>query len=178
MRPIITEGEKVSLGVLMRDDLRKLWMWYNNRDIRRFLLKPWEVYTYEDEMEWYERLRRNREHEKAFGIVENSTGRLVGVIGLTRIDPFEGHAEVGYYISKEDWGKGYGEEALSLVLRYAFEWMNLRKLYAFVLEPNSASIKVLEKNGFRQTGRLRKHRYVPGIGYVDMLIYEVLREEL
>jgi len=177
MRPVILKGHRVSLGVLMRDDLRRLWEWYNDRSIQIFLQKPWETFTYEDEIEWYDRVRRNREREKVFAVIENSMKDLIGVIGLSNIDPWDGHAEVGYYLSKTHWGMGYAKEALSLLTIYAFEWMNLRKLYARVYEPNEASIKVLESNGFKLAGRLRRHHHVPGAGYVDMLIYELLRDE-
>ncbi|NPA47752.1 MAG: GNAT family N-acetyltransferase [Thermococci archaeon] len=177
MRPVILRGKAVSLGVLTRDDLRRLWEWYNDRSIQLFLQRPWEVLTYEDEVEWYERVRRNSERERVFGIIENPTQDLVGVIGLSKIDPWDGHAEVGYYLSKEHWGQGYAREALSLIITYAFDWMNLRKLYANVYEPNEASIRVLEANGFRLAGRFRRHHHVPGTGYVDMLVYELLRDE-
>ncbi len=177
MRPMVLRGEKVSLGVLTRDDLRKLWEWYNDRSVRLFLSRPWEVFTYEDEIDWYESLRRNREKEKAFAVVENSMEDIIGVIGLWSIDPWDRNAEVGYYLSKAHWGMGYAREALSLVIAYAFKWMNLRKLYARVYEPNVASIKVLEANGFKLAGRLSRYHHVPGKGYVDVLMYELLRDE-
>ena len=55
--------------------------------------------------------------------------------------------------------------------------MNLEKLYTFVHETNGASRTVLEKNGFMIVGRLRRHAYVPKHGYVDVLIYELLKED-
>ena len=63
------------------------------------------------------------------------------------------------------------------MLKYAFEWLNLNKVYAVIYEPNKASQKVLEKNGFKFVGRLRKQRYIPTVGYVDELYYDLLKDE-
>lgn len=172
MKPVVLKGKLVSLAVPVREDIRKAWLWFNDRNVRLFLTAPEEVFFFEDEMEWYERIRKAKEHNKVFSIVENSTSSLVGFIGLHRIDHRDGNAELGYFIGKEHWGHGYGSEAVKLALEYAFQWLNLRKVYARVYEPNTASIKVLEKNGFKLVGRLKKHHHVPGYGFVDELIFE------
>ena len=176
MRPIVLKGKLVSLGVPLRDDLHKAWLWYNDRDVRRYLLEPAEVFFYEDELEWYETLRKEKKHEKVFAIVENSSRSLVGFIGLHRIDQENGHAEIGYFLSPGYWGRGYATEAVSLISQYAFEWLNLRKVYARVYAPNEASRRALEKNGFQLAGRWKEHQYVPGEGFVDVLMYERFRE--
>ena len=176
MRPIVLKGKLVSLGVPLRDDLHKAWLWYNDRDVRRYLLEPAEVFFYEDELEWYETLRKEKKHEKVFAIVENSSRSLVGFIGLHNIDQENGHAEIGYFLSPEYWGRGYATEAVSLISQYAFEWLNLRKVYARVYAPNEASRRVLEKNGFQLAGRWKEHQYVPGEGFVDVFMYERFRE--
>jgi ribosomal-protein-alanine N-acetyltransferase len=176
MRPIVLKGNLVSLGVLLREDLRHVWIWYNDREVRRYLSAPEEVFFYEDELEWYEALRKEKKREKVFAVLENSSRSPVGFVGLHRIDHHNGHAELGYFISREYWGHGYGTEAVKLALEYAFEWLNLRKVYAHVFETNGASIRVLEKNGFTLAGRWKKHQYVPGDGFVDVLMYEKLRE--
>ncbi|ACS33817.1 GNAT family N-acetyltransferase [Thermococcus gammatolerans] len=177
MRPTILEGRKVSLAVPMREDVHLLWRWYNDRAVRRYLTKPHEIFFFEDEMEWYEAIRREKAREKVFAIIKNEEKTLLGLIGLHNVDLHSGNAELGYFLGPEHWGKGYATEAVSLAITYAFEWLNLRKLYARVFSSNVASARVLEKNGFRLVGRLRKHQYVPGEGFVDVLIYELFRGE-
>ena len=175
MRPVVIRGGSVSLGMLLREDLRRVWLWYNDREVRRYLSSPEEVFFYEDELEWYEALRREKRSEKVFAVIENSSSSPLGLVGLHRIDHHNGHAELGYFLAREHWGRGYGSEAVKLALEYAFDWLNLRKVYARVYEPNVASIRILEKNGFQPAGRLRKHQYVPGEGFVDVLFYERFR---
>ena len=162
MRPIVLRGKLVSLGVPLRDDLHKAWLWNNDREVRRYLSKPAEVFFPEDELEWYEAIRKGKKREKVFAIVENSSHSLVGFVGLHKVNPSDGHAELGYFLAREFWGHGYASEAVKLALQYAFEWLNLRKVYARVYEPNVASIRVLEKNGFELAGRLRETPSRPG----------------
>ncbi|WP_048148513.1 GNAT family N-acetyltransferase [Palaeococcus ferrophilus] len=176
-RPAIAVGDNVSLGLLLREDLSKLWEWFNDREVRRFLQAPEEVFYFEDELEWYENLRKNKERHKVFAIVNNTSNELMGVIGLHNIDTKNGKAELGYFLWKRYWRRGYMAEAVGLALRYAFEELNLRKVYARVYEPNVGSRKVLEKNGFKLVGKLRQNVHVPGYGYVDELFYDILREE-
>lgn len=176
-RPIIAVGDSVSLGLLLREDLTKLWEWFNDREVRRFLQSPEEVFYFEDELEWYENLRRNKNRHKVFVILNNTSNELMGVVGIHNIDTKNGKAELGYFLWKHYWRRGYMAEAVGLALRYAFEELNLRKVYARVYEPNVGSRKVLEKNGFKLVGRLRQNVYVPGYGYVDELFYDVLSEE-
>ncbi|ASJ07199.1 GNAT family N-acetyltransferase [Thermococcus pacificus] len=176
MRPILLKGNLVSLGILLREDLRQVWLWYNDREVRRYLAFPEEIFFYEDELEWYETLRREKRGEKVFSILENSSRSLVGLVGLHRIDYHNGHAELGYFLAREHWGHRYGSEAVKLALEYAFTWLNLRKVYARVYEPNLPSIRILEKNGFQLAGRWKRHQYVPGEGFVDVLLYERFRE--
>jgi len=176
MRPVVLEGTRVALSVLMREDIPKLWKWYNDRRVRRHLLQPHEVFFYEDELEWYETIRRNKVREKVFAIVTREQGHLVGLVGLHNIDFQSRNAEIGYFLGPEYWRKGYGTEAVALALSYAFEWLNLRKVYASVYETNRPSIAILESNGFIRAGRLRMHQYVPGEGFVDVLLYERFRD--
>jgi len=72
---------------------------------------------------------------------------LVGVAGLMQVKARE-KAELGYWIGKPYWGKGYASFAVHNLLSYAFTRLQLQKVYAHVLDYNIASQKVLQKNGF------------------------------
>ncbi|CAB49323.1 GNAT family N-acetyltransferase [Pyrococcus abyssi] len=137
---------------------------------------PMMIYFENDFDEILKELRKNREKMINFAVVENEKEELVGFCGIGDIDWRSRNAMVWYLIGKEHWGKGYGTETLALLCRFAFENMNLRKLYTHVYEPNRASIRVLEKNGFKLVGRLKKHVYLPDYGYVDELIYERFKD--
>jgi len=171
---IYVKGEKVSLASIVRGDLPLIWRLFGDPEVRRFMgIGVTPLYP-EDEEEWYERARRNRS-QIVFGIVETGSDRLVGVADLHGIAWAARVAEIGYWVGREYWGRGYATEAVSLLVQYAFEMLGLEKLWARVYEPNRASIAVLEKNGFQPAGRLKRHAYLPGHGLVDVLVYELLR---
>ena len=103
-------------------------------------------------------------HEKEFikgrslilAITINDSGLLIGSIGLY-INGRHQHAELGYWIGKDYWGNGYCSEAVSGIIRHAFEKLLLNKIFANFISRNQASGKVLIKNGFVKDGHFKKH---------------------
>lgn len=86
----------------------------------------------------------------------------IGTISLHDIDWISRRGEVGYLICKEFWGKGIASEAVQLVTDYAFNRLNLHKVEAGVVEGNIGSVKVLEKNGYKEYGRIPDSHYLEG----------------
>ena len=91
-----------------------------------------------------------------FAIALRDTGEFCGGIGL-RIMPAHHRAELGYWLGVPYWGKGYATEASQEVLRFGFETLKLRRIYASYVTENLASGRVLEKIGMRSEGMLRSH---------------------
>ncbi|MGB5500231.1 MAG: GNAT family protein [Maribacter sp.] len=98
-------------------------------------------------------------------------GNICGAIGLIlQKDVYRKSAEMGYWIGEPYWGKGFATKAIELITEYGFDNLNLLRIYAGVFDFNIASMKVLEKNGFKKegisrdavlkNGRIRnEHRY-------------------
>ena len=91
----------------------------------------------------------NRE-EFYFGILAD--GELIGALDLRSIDRENRGAECGYAIAMSHWGKGITTKALALALCYAFCELGMDVVQSSCLRRNPASARVLEKNGFRETG--------------------------
>lgn len=85
------------------------------------------------------------------------SGEMIGTVGLLRFDFEHRRAEVGYEIARRFWGRGLTPEATAAVIRYAFSVMNLHRIEAGVLPGNIASVRVLEKLGFREEGLRRDY---------------------
>lgn len=102
-------------------------------------------------------------------------GQLVGSIGLRVQRNFE-RAELGYWIGKPFWGRGYATEAVSAVIRYGFEELHLHRIYAGYFHRNERSARVMVKNGMTYEGRLRQH-VKKWDEFVDVVYYGILREE-
>ena len=103
--------------------------------------------------------------------------RLVGDIALHTIQWRNRSAEIGVGIaSKDNRGKGYGTEAVKLILSYAFNDLGLDRVGANTFEHNTGCRRALEKNGMVQEGVNRKAAYIAG-RYYDRILYSMLRDE-
>jgi RimJ/RimL family protein N-acetyltransferase len=103
--------------------------------------------------------------------------RLVGGIGLMDINGADGHAQLGLSIYKQDdWGHGYGREMIVLALRYAFNELNLYRVWLTTPGFNERAMKLYEKLGFRHEGRGREHILLDGTRW-DVIYMGMLRDE-
>ncbi len=176
-RAIICKGDSVSLSILAREDAPALYKIINDPEVHVFLSSPSRIYSLVDEYEWIDNTANVFNRSVNFAILENGTKEVVGVIGINPIEE-NNRGHVGYYISKDHWGKGYGTSALGMIIKFAFETMNLRKLHTCVYKPNVASQRVLEKNGFTRCGVMKENHFVPGYGYADEFIYELMNDRV
>jgi len=120
--------------------------------------------------------RFERGQEVVFAITRKDGGELIGAIGLT-LKLAQDNAELGYWIGKPYWGRGYCTEAASAVLRYAFTELRLNRVHAHHFSNNPASGRVMKKIGMRHEGRLRQHVKKWGEFY-DVEAYGILRSDL
>lgn len=112
-----------------------------------------------------------------FAIAERETLRYLGGIDLTDIDHTDRNAVLSMVIgAPEHRGKGYGSEAVQLILAYAFNTLNLHKISLTVYEKNGAALRCYLKNGFRPEGRIRDHMRVQG-EYSDLIPMGILEGE-
>jgi RimJ/RimL family protein N-acetyltransferase len=121
------------------------------------------------------------EHEQAnsfgFMIRALSDNRLIGFAGLGGINWNNGDGWIGIGIGeREDWGKGYGTDAMRIMLRFAFSELNLHRVSLSVYAYNPRAIRSYEKAGFRVEGRARQVVNRDG-RRGDEVFMGVLREE-
>jgi len=175
VKVIFLDGEKIFLRPLGRDDAELIVPWVNDQEVTRTLLLHRPV-NLESEEEFLAKVTRS-ETDVIFGIVEKTSDRLIGVVGLPRIDYRNRHSSFGIFIGdKTKWGKGYGTEATFLSVQYAFGTLNLNRVWLHVSADNRAGIRAYEKVGFRREGLLRQHLYRDG-RYLDIITMAVLRDE-
>ena len=103
--------------------------------------------------------------------------KLIGELGLDVVNWSGRDAFVGLGIGEvEYWSKGYGTDAMNILLRFAFTEINLRRVTLTVFEYNPRAIRSYEKAGFQHEGRLRKVLNKEGRRW-DILTMGILREE-
>jgi ribosomal-protein-alanine N-acetyltransferase len=105
-------------------------------------------------------------------------GRPIGTLGFYKWAPSAGHqAEMGYDLAKEHWGKGIMTEAMSAVIDFGFEKMELNRIEVFIMPRNKRSIKMIKNLGFKREGLLRQ-RYFDEFGnFTDDVLFSMLRSD-
>jgi ribosomal-protein-alanine N-acetyltransferase len=105
-----------------------------------------------------------------------SDGAFIGWCGLSRWNPENRSASMGYCFDDEVWGQGYATEAARALLQWAFNTLDLNRVQAETDTRNAASARVLEKLGFLREGTLREDCVVNG-DVSDSWVYGLLRRE-
>ncbi len=112
-----------------------------------------------------------------FSIRRLEDDQILGGIGLDGVNWTQRESFVGIGLGrKEDWGKGYGTDAMRIILRYAFTELNLRRVSLDVFEYNPRGVRSYEKAGFVVEGRVRGMVCREGRRW-DVIYMGILREE-
>jgi RimJ/RimL family protein N-acetyltransferase len=109
-----------------------------------------EPYPEDGARQFIETTLKQREERKQFVFTIMADGEPVGVCGLD--DCTDNSAELGYWVGKPYWGKGYATQACGKLVAYAFSERGFGQINSNCLLENRASYRVLEKLGFHLTG--------------------------
>jgi RimJ/RimL family protein N-acetyltransferase len=170
-------GRSVYLRPIEREDSDAFQIWMNDEEVVRNLLIHRPV-TREEEMRFTERATAGSDPgEAVFAIVRKRGDLLIGTTGLHAIDWRRRMAGFGIEIGrKEEWGKGFGTEATSLIVDYAFRELNLNRVWLWVYEFNARGIGAYKRVGFRMEATLRQDCYRDG-RYWDVHHMGILRAD-
>ena len=150
---------------------------FNDRSISYTI--PVIPYPYtEAAADWWiqHRLEFLRENGKEISFaLRNPEGYLIGSVGVDDLKVGKAHrAEIGYWLAKAYRGQGLATDALRVFVQYAFDNLEVIRLTAHVIDFNTASVKVLEKNRFKLEGCLRQHTKTQN-GIFNTLAYGLLK---
>ncbi len=177
----ILKGELVRLGAIDHEELGKFYAkWNQDSELTRLMdARMVSLRSAKAISDFFE--KENKEMspvEHPFTIRSLEDNHLLGDIGLYVIGEWMPRdAFVGIAIAdRNDWGKGYGTDAMKTILRYAFTELNLRRVTLTVFEYNPRAIRSYEKTGFQHEGRLRGALFRDGKRW-DMLYMGILRDD-
>lgn len=150
--------------------------WLNDPRVSDFLGRTSMAISYEEEKEHLENALKNP-NERSFNITDSKTNKIIGTISLERIEWVGKSAELGILIGDEEFrSKGYGTEAIRIILDYAFNFLNLNCIYLALISSNKRAYKCYLKCGFKDSGRIRDRIFING-QYYDMLFMDILSSE-
>ena len=111
-----------------------------------------------------------------FAIVRRADAAVVGSCTLYRLDAQSRMAEIGYVLRPSEWGQGYAAEAVTTLLDWGFDQLDLNRVEADIDPRNTPSVRAMERLGFTREGHLRE-RWIVGGEVCDSLIYGLLARE-
>lgn len=178
-RPLILSGKKVSLGPIAEEDAEHFYSWLNDLEVSKGISTAHILpISLRAERDWFEnKTLKRQDNERLFSIIENKSKKLIGNIALMDINQVNQNAELGIVIgNKKVWGKGYGSEAITLLLKYGFSTLNLFSIHLYVAGFNKHAIRAYERVGFKENGKFRKKVFMDG-SFHDLHVMDILRSE-
>ncbi|OAB29620.1 acetyltransferase [Paenibacillus macquariensis subsp. defensor] len=177
MFPVL-ETERLKLREITKDDAEGIFACFSNDNVTRYYGQ--ETLQNIEQAEKFVDFFSNNYNEKRgirWGIERKETKGIIGTIGFNAWSPKHKRAEIGYEIHPSQSRKGYISEAVSKVLEYGFDVMDLTRIGAVVFIDNEASNKLLTKMGFQKEGVLRDYMYQNGIAH-DTYVYSLLKNDI
>jgi RimJ/RimL family protein N-acetyltransferase len=166
-------GKKCYLSPIDPNDAEKYTEWLNDMEI----LVNLQLYNSVISLENEKGLLGALANDHNYAIIDTAINELIGNCGFMDIDYVNQTAETGIFIgNKNYWNKGYGTEALSLLIDYGFKALNLHNIMLRVYEFNRKAIKCYEKTGFKHIGKRREglHR---NLEKYNILFMDILKDE-
>jgi RimJ/RimL family protein N-acetyltransferase len=170
-------GKTVRLTGFAKSDAGLLARWHEDAGFLRLIDAPHARPRSEEEIQkWFDEWQKS-ERTIAFAVRLLEDDTLLALASLEGILWSHGVAWLAIGIGdREQWGKGYGREAMTLILQYGFNELNLHRIQLTVFEYNERAIALYEKLGFRREGVYREFMKRDGKRY-DMYLYGLLRPE-
>lgn len=169
-------GEKCYLSPCRLEDAERWAEWFNDLEVTIPLGD--EAYTptsLEGEQEAIRGILKNNLH--IFSIVDLETDQAIGRCMFFNVDAVNRTAMLGIVIGEKiRWAQGYGQEAVSLLLDYGFNLLNLNNVMLGTFSFNERAIRCYEKVGFKLIGRRREARIIAGKKY-DLVLMDILADQ-
>ena len=163
-------GERLYLSPLNKDDAPIYTKWLNDYEVSGNLGNYRQIISLAAEQKILESLAEGQN----YAIVLHNGDTLIGNIGLFDVDNISRKATIGLFIGEaEHRNKGYGSEALRLMLNFGFKTLNLHNIMLNVHSDNEAGISCYKKVGFREFGRRRESKFKNG-QYIDVVHMDIL----
>ena len=166
------KGERVILRAVEREDLKRLHELEQNVGLVLLGDGQWQPVSL---VKWEKEFDKQIDEEEHSRFVIEADGRVIGGCGLHHRNRRQGTSQFGIGIYDREYvGKGYGRDAINVLLDWAFRIQNYRRIWLETLAVNERALRSYRACGFVEEGRLRDHAYFDG-AYVDVVLMGLLR---
>lgn len=172
------KGEKVILRSYEKSDIEKAHKLFNDLEVQR-LISPRSIFpsSYEqEELFLVDEGISCKDKERAYVFaIQTIEGVYIGGCSYKNLDRKNSTTHIGIAIAdKGYWGRGYGTDAMKILIKFLFEEFNIRKILLEVFSYNERAVKCYTKLGFVEEGRLKDQIYRDG-KYHDTIIMSLFR---
>lgn len=169
------ETERLILSQLKEEDIPFVTEYLQNKIFSDLTSNIPYPYTREHSELWIKMSQEAFDNNTGYTFaIRNKDGQIIGAIGLH--DREDDKAELGYWMGRPFWNKGYITEAALALLEFGFRELEFNKIYATYFLHNPASGRILEKIGMEEEARLKQHLKKDG-EYFDVMMYSVLKNK-
>lgn len=169
------KGKRIYLSPLSLEDSEIYTKWLNGISISDGLGSTHKVVSLEGEKEWLSNVLKNGDY--TFAIIKRDGNTLLGNASIMDVNPVCRTGTLGIFIGEQkERNKGYGAEALKLLLDYGFNILNLNNINLAVFSFNKNAIACYKKIGFKEYG-VRHECYFLNGKYYDEILMEILRKD-
>jgi RimJ/RimL family protein N-acetyltransferase len=171
------QGKRVRLRGPRNDDADALFALFSDPAVMRYWSRP-PMTTLGEAQGLVGEMLDSFEQRSLFNwmVTARDDDSVIGTCTLFRIDPRHRHAEIGYALRSDHWGRGIASEAVALVLDWAFRRLDLQRVEADIDPRNDGSRQLLARLGFSSEGVMRQ-RFFVGDDATDSEIFGLLAED-
>lgn len=157
------QSNRIKLRKIELNDVEQYHTWRNDTEVMYSTNPFLDLYTLEETKGFFEMVILESKTAKSYMVEEIDSGKTIGITSLINIDYKNRNAECILDIGEKDyWGMGYGKEALTLLLDYAFLELNLHRISLSVFSFNNRAIRLYTGIGFVEEGISRQALYRNG----------------
>ena len=170
------ESDRLLLRKIVEGDVQEIFAMRSDAENMKYIPRPL-VKNHDEAMEHLAKIDSGIENNEAinWAITLKGNSKLLGIIGFYRTKHEHYRSEIGYMLLPEIHGKGIASEAVGIVTKFGFKKMKLHSIEAVIDPKNSASEKVLQKNGFIKEAHFKENEFFEG-KFLDSIIYSKLNE--
>lgn len=155
--------ERLVLRKLRPSDAERMFAMRSDPQVMRYVNRPMAT-SVDDAVALIALINARITAQEAihWALTRKGEDTFIGLIGFWRLVKEHHYAELGYTLMQEAWGKGYASEAIASVVDLGFSTLGFHRVEAITRPANTASMRVLEKNGFVREGQLRENIFWNG----------------
>ena len=166
------KGKRIKFAPLDRKHIDIFLKWFNDPEITQYL-QMYKPITRDWEEEWFSALKQKEDmvHFSILLLDQENPEKIIGNCAIHNINPRNRKCTCGITIGEKEYqSKGYGTEAMKMLVEYGFNTLNINRIELSVWDFNIRAYKSYQKVGFVEEGRRRESRYHNGKYYDEIVM--------